>query len=160
MNQDTRKQKIDVDRIDLEREQEKTTDQPGLIAFPHTVGGAVIKPEDKGKIKGRAVSAMRQQTDSQMQQLYEQAQTLARQAQAIKDRVDISERIYQAEMNFEPIIAHTYYLYQKKNSTDVLSLVSPKEWGKNHPYKSYVAKVTLLSDHTWEVEPADQSDNH
>ncbi|WKN40541.1 DUF2452 domain-containing protein [Tunicatimonas pelagia] len=154
MSQDTQKQKIDIDRIDLDKEREKTTDQPGLIAFPHTVGGAVIKPEDQGKIKGRAVSAMRQQTDKQMQQLYEQAQTLARQAQAIKERVDISERIYEAEMNFEPIIAHTYFLYQKKSGTDVLSLVSPQEWGKSHPYEAYVAKVTLLSDHTWEVEAA------
>jgi 3-dehydroquinate synthetase len=153
MSQDTQKQKIDVDRIDLEKERENTTDQPGLIAFPHTVGGAVIKPEDQGKMKGRAVSAMRQQTDRQMRQLYEQAQTLARQAQAIKDRVDISERIYEAEMNFEPIIAHTYFLYQKKDETDVLSLVSPEEWGRSYPFKAYVAKVTLLSDHTWEVEP-------
>jgi len=153
MNQDTQKQKIDVDRIDLEKEREKTTEQPGLIAFPHTVGGAVIKPEDQGKMKGRAVSAMRQQTDQQMRQLYEQAQTLARQAQAIKNRVDISERIYEAEMSFEPIIAHTYYLYQKKDETDVLSLVAPEEWGRSYPFKTYVAKVTLLSDHTWEVEP-------
>ncbi len=156
MSQDTKKQKIDVDQIDLEKEREKTTDQPGLIAFPHTVGGAVIKPEDKGKIKGRSVSAMRQQTDRQMRQLYEQAQTLARQAQEIKDRVDISERIYEADMNFEPIISHTYYLYQKKNGTDVLTLVSPEEWGKSHPYKSFVAEVTLLSDHTWEVKPASE----
>ncbi len=153
MSQDTQKQKIDIDRIDLEKEREKTTEQPGLIAFPHTVGGAVIKPEDQGKMKGRAVSAMRQQTDRQMRQLYEQAQTLARQAQAIKDRVDISERIYEAEMNFEPIIAHTYFLYQKKDETDVLSLVAPEEWGRSYPFKAYVAKVTLLSDHTWEVEP-------
>ena len=153
MSQDTQKQKIDVDQIDLEKEREKTTEQPGLIAFPHTVGGAVIKPEDQGKMKGRSVSAMRQQTDRQMRQLYEQAQTLARQAQAIKDRVDISERIYGAEMNFEPIIAHTYFLYQKKDKTDVLSLVSPEEWGRSYPFKAYVAKVTLLSDHTWEVEP-------
>ena len=154
MRQDTQKQKIDVERIDLEKEREKTAEQPGLIAFPHTVGGAVIRPEDEGKMKGRAVSAMRQQTDRQMRQLYEQAQTLARQAQAIKERVEISERIYEAEMNFEPIIAHTYYLYQKKRGTDVLSLISPEEWGRNPPYESYVAKVTLLSDHTWEVEPA------
>ena len=154
MSQDTRKQKINIDQIDLEKEREKATEQPGLIAFPHMVSGAVIKPEDQGKMKGRAVSAMRQQTDRQMRQLYEQAQTLARQAQAIKERVDISERIYEAEMNFEPIIAHTYYLYQKKNGIDVLSLISPEEWGRSYPFESYVAKVTLLSDHTWEVEPA------
>ena len=149
-----KKNKIDLDKIDLEKMEEMTTDQPGLIAFPHSVGGAVIKPEDQGKMKGRSVSAMRQQTERQMQQLYEQAQTLARQAQAIQHRVEVSERIYTAQMNFEPIIAHTYYLYERSDGTDVLSMVSPLEWGKRVPFETYLAKVTLLSDHTWEVEPA------
>ncbi len=150
------KNKIEVDKIDLEKEKEKTTETPGLIEFPHTVGGALIKPEDKGKIKGRAVSAMRQQTERQMRQLYEQAQTLARQAHAIKNRVEISERIYKAQMNFEPIIGHTYYFYERNDGSDVLSMVSPAEWGKKIPFKSYMARVTLLSDHTWEVEKADE----
>lgn len=157
MSQETDKQKIDVSKIDLDKEREKTTDQPGIIAFPHTVGGAVIRPDDQGKVKGRAVSAMRQQTDRQMRQLYEQAQTLAKQAQVIKERVEVSERIYQSEMNFEPIISKTYYLYQKKNDIDVLSLVSPEEWGSKHPFKNFVATVTLLADHTWDVQLADES---
>ena len=152
-----KKNKIDLDKIDLEKMEEMTTDQPGLIAFPHSVGGAVIKPEDQGKMKGRSVSAMRQQTERQMQQLYEQAQTLARQAQAIQHRVEVSERIYTAQMNFEPIIAHTYYLYERSDGTDVLSMVSPQEWGRKVPFESYLAKVTLLSDHTWDVEPAKSS---
>lgn len=150
-----KKNKIDIDKIDLEKMEEMTTDQPGLIAFPHAVGGAVIKPEDQGKMKGRSVSAMRQQTERQMQQLYEQAQTLARQAQAIQHRVEVSERIYTAQMNFEPIIAHTYYLYERHDDTDVLSMVSPAEWGRKIPYPTYLAKVTLLSDHTWDVELAE-----
>ena len=152
-----KKNKVDISKIDLDKMEEMTTDQPGLIAFPHTVGGAVIKPEDQGKMKGRSVSAMRQQTERQMQQLYKQAQTLARQAQAIQHRVEVSERIYTAQMNFEPIIAHTYYLYERADGTDVLSMVSPAEWGKKAPYAAYLAKVTLLSDHTWDVEqPEDE----
>lgn len=151
------KNKIDLEKIDLDKMEEMTTDRPGLIAFPHTVGGAVIKPEDEGKMKGRSLSAMRQQTDRQMQQLYEQAQTLARQAQAIQHRVNVSERIYTAQMNFEPIIAHTYYLYERSDGEDVLSMVSPSEWGKKIPFASYLAKVTLLSDHTWDVEVANSS---
>ena len=139
--------------------EEMVTDQPGLIAFPHSVGGAVIKPEDQGKMKGRSVSAMRQQTERQMQQLYEQAQTLARQARAIQHRVEVSERIYTAQMNFEPIIAHTYYLYERSDGTDVLSMVSPAEWGRRLPYESFLAKVTLLSDHTWDVASAGSEEN-
>ena len=149
-----KKNKIDLDKIDLEKMEEMTTEQPGLIAFPHSVGGAVIKPEDQGKMKGRSVTAMRQQTERQMQQLYEQARTLARQAQAIQHRVEVSERIYTAQMNFEPIIAHTYYLYERSDGTDVLSMVSPREWGRRIPFKTYLAQVTLLADHTWDVTPA------
>ena len=47
----TDKQKIDVEKIDLERFKEKTADKPGTLTFPHSVGGVVIKPEDKGKSK-------------------------------------------------------------------------------------------------------------
>ena len=150
-----KKNKIDISRIDLDKMEEMTTDQPGLVAFPHSVGGAVIKPEDQGKMKGRSVSAMRQQTERQMQQLYEQAQTLARQARSIQHRVEVSERIYVAQMNFEPIIGHTYYFYERADGTDVLSMVSPSEWGRRIPFERYVAEVTLLSDHTWEVKRAE-----
>ena len=153
-----KKNKIDITKIDLDKMEEMTTDQPGLVAFPHSVGGAVIKPEDQGKIKGRSVSAMRQQTERQMQQLYEQAQTLARQARYIQHRVEVSERIYTAQMSFDPIIGHTYYFYERTDGTDVLSMVSPREWGRRMPFARYVAEVTLLSDHTWEVKRAEETE--
>lgn len=143
--------KTDVDKIDLDKEREKITETPGIIAFPHTVGGAVIRPEDAGKIKGRALSAMREQTSRQMNQLYRQAQLLADQAREIQLRAEISERIYTSDMNFEPLVGHTYYLYEREDGTDLLSIIGPSEWGKNRKYKKFLAKVKLLSDHTWEV---------
>ncbi len=142
---------IDVDKIDLEKEREKITENPGLIAFAHTVGGALIKPEDKGKIKGRAMAAMQEQTERQMSQLYQQMQVLAEQAQSLKSRVLISERIYQSQINFEPLIGKTYYLYERKDGSDLLSLVSPEEWGSPLPFNKHLASVKLLSDHTWDV---------
>lgn len=147
----TKAKKVDINNIDLDEMKEKSSDYPGLISFPHSVGGAVIKPEDKGKIKGRAMAAMEEQTNSQLQQLYEQMHTIARQAKEIKNRVKVSERIYLAQMNFEPIIGQIYYLYTKDNDLDVLSMISPVEWGRRIPFKVYLAKVKLLSDHTWEV---------
>ena len=71
-----KKNEIDISKIDLEKMKEKTTDQPGLLPYAHTSGGAVIKPEDLGKIRGKSVLAMHQQTDNQMQQLYDQMETL------------------------------------------------------------------------------------
>ncbi len=142
---------------------DKIAQTPGLLPFAHTVGGAVIKPEDMGKVKGRAVTAMRQQTDMQMAQIYKQMELLVEQAKRIKERIDVSERIYTAAVGFEPLIGQTYYMYQRKDGTDLLSLVAPQEWGRSFPFKKYMAKVTMLADHTWDVtyheEEAEESDS-
>lgn len=133
----------------------KTVQNPGLIPFAHTVGGAIIRPEDMGKVKSKSLTSMRQQTDMQMGQLYKQMQLLAEQANHIKKRVEISERIYQTEMKFEPLISHSYYLYERDGETDFLSMIAPNEWGKSKKFVRCISKVTLLADHTWDVADVD-----
>jgi hypothetical protein len=136
---------------------DKVAQNPGLLPYAHTAGGAVIKPEDTAKTKGRSILAMRQQTDRQMNQLYEQMEVLAKQAKMIADRKEISERIYDAAMGFEPIISETYYMYEKEDGSDLLSLVAPHEWGRSFKYSRYLAKVILLADHTWDVTYNEES---
>lgn len=131
---------------------DKVAENPGLMAYAHSVGGAVIKPIDMGKAKGKAVLAMRQQTERQLTQIYQQMATLAQQAKELRQRVDVSERIYAAHMNFEPVLNETYYVYEKEDGSDVLSMVAPGEWGRSYKYSRYIAKVTMLADHTWHVE--------
>ncbi len=143
--------KIDVEQIDMEKMAEMTTPNPGTLEFPHSVGAAMIKPEDKGKIKGRSLSAMYEQTDMDMKQIYDQMQLLATQAKTIKNRVDVSERIYQAQMSFQPLIGKVYHLYMKSDQTDTLSLIGPKEWGRSKPFDKFIATVKLLADHTWDI---------
>jgi hypothetical protein len=125
---------------------------PGLLGYAHTSGSAVIRPDDMGKIKGKAQMAMRQQTQDQLNKLYRQIELLGKQAQDINHRIEISERIYDAQMNFEPIVNHHYYLYEKPDGKDMLSMVGPKEWGRKFPFTRFLAKVFLLADHTWFVE--------
>ena len=148
-NQETRP--IDINAIDLEKMKEKITETPSLLPYAHTVGGAIIKPEDGGKIKANALEAMYQQTDMQMEQLYKQMQLLAEQAKDIQHRKDISERVYQAEMRFEPLIGRIYYLYERAGKADVLSLIAPHEWGRSKKYDRCIASLKLLADHTWEI---------
>jgi Protein of unknown function (DUF2452) len=130
---------------------DKVAENPGLLPYAHNAGSAIIKPEDLGKIKGKSILAMRQQTDKQMGQLAEQMQTLLKQANEIKQRVSLSERIYDANIGFEPIIGHNYYVYERENGQDLISLVAPHEWGRSFKYSRYIGKVYLLADHTWEV---------
>ncbi len=132
-------------------DKDKVAENPGLLPYAHTVGGVAIKPDDKAKVKGLAVTAMRQQTDMQMEQIYKQMELLAQQAKALQDRKIISEKIYEANIGFQPIINKVYHVYEKKDGTATLSLVSPDEWGKSLPYEKFLATVRLLADHTWDV---------
>jgi hypothetical protein len=132
-------------------DKDKTADNPGLIPFAHHVGSAVIKPTDMGKVKSRALLAMEQQTHLQMKQIYEQIEKLAEQANKIKKRVEVSNEIYGCVMGFEPVIGHLYHLYEKEDGVKILSMIGPNEWGKSFPFKSHLASVRMLGDHTWEV---------
>ncbi len=130
---------------------EKITETPHTLSYGHHTGSAVVRPEDLGKKKGLAVSAMEHQTDMQLQQIYEQMQLLANQAKQLQDRKAISEVIYLAEMRFEPVINHVYHLYKKMDGTHLLSLIAPNQWGKTKNDYEFVATVRLLADHTWEI---------
>ncbi len=131
---------------------DKITENPHALEYGHHVGSAVIKPEDIGKQKGRALTAMEYQTDQQLNQLYEQMQVLAEQAKKINKRKEISERIYQASFRFDPIINHIYHLYEDEDLTQILSIIAPTEWGRSRKNNyTYVATIRLLADHTWDI---------
>lgn len=132
-------------------DKDKIAENPHLLPYAHTVGGSVIKPIDKGRVKGLAVSAMYDQTEMQLDQIREQVTLLAAQAEKIHQRVRISEKIYLADINFKPLIGHTYHLYERKNGKEILSMIGPNEWGKSMPFENFVATATLLSDHTWDI---------
>jgi hypothetical protein len=132
-------------------DKDKTTENPHNLPYAHTVGGAVIQPIDKGKVKGKAMAAMYEQTESQMNQLKEQMQLIANQAQKLHARIEISEKIYAADMGFEPLIGHTYHLYERKNGNWVLSMVGPNDWGRSFPFEKFISTVKMLSDHTWDI---------
>lgn len=153
------KKKIDITKLDLSEMKEKTAENPGSLPYPHHAGSAIVRPEDLGKINGRAIAAMQSQTDMQMSQIYRQMQLLADQAKAIQARVSYSERIYHAQTSFEPLINHHYYLYQKEDGNDFLSMIAPDEWGRKKSFSHFLAEVKLLADHTWEIVKENNKDN-
>ncbi len=131
-------------------DKDKVAENPGLLPYPHHVGGIVIKPEDTGKIKSRALTAMREQTNIQMNQIQKQVELLMQQANDLKERIDISEKIYLADLSFEPIIGQVYHLYIKEEIYKLL-LIGPEDWGKMPATLHYVGTVKMLGDHTWDV---------
>ena len=123
--------------------------QMSVLPYSTSAAGAVIKPTEEGVIRHKSLSAMEEQTNMQLDQIRKQIELLALQAQEIQMRKELSMIIYNAKISFAPVIGSIYYLYEKNDNSHVVSMVSPKEWGGNGPFKSFIAKVKLLADHTW-----------
>jgi hypothetical protein len=123
--------------------------QLSVLPYSASVSGAVIKPNEEGIIKHKALTAMEQQTNMQLEQIRKQIELLALQAHEIQKRKELSLMIYNARLSFKPNIGQVYYMYEKQDDSFMLSLISPKEWGKNGPFKKFIAGVQLLADHTW-----------
>lgn len=144
------KRKVDYSKRVL-IDEDKITHNPHNLPYAHNVGSAIIFPDDKDRIKSNAMSAMVEQTNLQMKQIYDQMELLIDQANRLKHRVEISEDIYGAEMGFKPITGHTYHLYEKEDGGKVLSMIGPEEWARECKYEKYIATARLMGDHTWDV---------
>lgn len=123
--------------------------QLSVLPYAAGVAGAIVKPTEEGVIKHKALLAMEEQTNMQLDQIRRQIELLALQAQEIQKRKELSQKIYTAQLAFKPNIGQTYYLYEKKDGNYMLSLVAPKEWGGHGPFKKFESAVQLLADHTW-----------
>lgn len=123
--------------------------QLSVLPYSASVSGAVIRHNEEGLIKHKALTAMEEQTNMQLEQIRKQIELLALQAQEIQKRKELSMMIYEAKLTFKPNIGQLYYLYEKKDGNHMLSLIAPKEWGGAGPFKRFVAAVKLLADHTW-----------
>lgn len=124
--------------------------QMSVLPYSASVSGAVIKPTQEGVIRHKVLTAMEEQTNMQLDQIKKQVELLAMQAQAIQARKELSMIVYSAKLNFQPNIGQTYHVYQNNDNSYMISMISPKEWGRSSKsYKSHYAKVQLLADHTW-----------
>ena len=132
-------------------DKDKTAEFPNLLPYPHNVGSIMVKPEDVGKLKSRALSAMEEQTNKQLFQIQKQVELLAQQANSIKQRIDISLKIYTAQMSFEPFVGNEYHLYEQEGIYKLM-MIAPDEWGRTkRDNLHFISTVKLLSDHTWEI---------
>jgi predicted transcriptional regulator len=129
---------------------DKITETPSTLPYAHHVGSALIRPDDLKGLRSKALSSMEEQTEMQLDQIREQIDLLAKQAQKLVQRRQASFDVYRAKIGFEPLIGKTYYLYERKDGSTLLSMISPDSWRKM-PFEQFLNAVKLLADHTWEV---------
>lgn len=129
-------------------DKEKITDSPHTLPYAHNIGSAVITPIDKRGVKGSSLATVEEQAEMQLNEIREQLELLLKQAKNIKERVAFSQQVYEADINFVPVVGEIYYMYEKEDGSYIISMVAPYEW-KKIPYKSFTGSIKLLADRTW-----------
>lgn len=128
---------------------DKIAEDANLLPYGSSLSAPAFKAVETLKNKSLDVNAMEMQTDMQLDQIKQQIELLASQANKIQARKDLSAHIYNADMGFKPEINHNYFLYRRNDGSTVLSMIAPSEWRKC-PYE-FMNKVLLLADHTWDI---------
>jgi hypothetical protein len=103
--------------------------QMSVLPYAASVAGALIKPTEEGVIRHKALTAMEEQTNMQLDQIRKQIELLALQAQEIQRRKELSMKIYNAKLSFKPEIGQVYYLYLKDQQQHTISLYLLKNGG-------------------------------
>jgi len=108
-----------------------------LLPYATNVGAPIIKTDDVVSWKNRGISNVNKEFESKFNELKLQYQKLMNEYQW-------NELIYNAKFSFEPIVGEIYHLYIKEDGTYFLSIISPKEWNKEH-----IGTFQLNSDKKW-----------
>jgi hypothetical protein len=86
---------------------------------------------------------------SKLTVIAEQVRFLQEQARKVLEEARLSNLIHKTACNFKKVPGKTYYIYkQRKNPEDeMLSMISPQEWGPGGP--EFVAGYRLEYDMSW-----------
>ncbi len=93
-----------------------------------------------------------QQAQKEFENLKQIADVINKQAQQIKERLEISELIYQAEYSFSPVAGGEYWLV-KDIEKDILTVcvLGPNDWSTEAPNNyEYISKIKYLANGLWE----------
>lgn len=92
------------------------------------------------------------QAQQEFDNLKQIADVINKQALQIKDRLEVTEMIYQAEYNFEPVSDETYWVAKDlKKDIFILCVLGPKDWSTSPPeHYKYISKVRFLANGLWE----------
>jgi hypothetical protein len=93
-----------------------------------------------------------QQAQKEFENLKQIADVINKQAQQIKERLEISELIYHAEYNFIPVAGGNYWLVKDiKKDMLIVCMLGPTDWSTEPPKNyQYISKIKYLANGLWE----------
>jgi hypothetical protein len=92
------------------------------------------------------------QAQKEFENLKQIADVINKQAQQIKERLEITELVYNAERSFTPVVGTSYWIIKdtEKNNIKIV-ILGPKDWSTEPPKNyEYITEVCYLPNGLWE----------
>ncbi len=121
---------------ELQLLRDKSTDNPGLLPYPHHIGSAPIKPENTSNFVNRGVSKVNHEFKDRFERLRKEYESLL-------EEYEWNKIIYESDLRFEPVVGEIYHLYNNSGKK-FISLIGPNEWDQE-----YLGTFKLSSDLKW-----------
>ena len=109
-----------------------------FLPYPVSTLSPPIIPNDLTSFKSRGISQVERDLQQKLQEIRETDL-------ATIDHFNWNKLVYEADIQFEPIIGGTYHLYDMRGRK-MLSMISPDEWPQKH-----LATVRLNMDRQWKI---------
>ncbi|MEP2775761.1 MAG: DUF2452 domain-containing protein [Luteolibacter sp.] len=110
-----------------------------FMPYPVSTLSPKIIPTDLSSFKSRGISEVERELQQKLIEIREQYL-------ATIDHFNWNKLIYEADINFEPIVGETYHLYEIRGRK-LLSMIGPDQWNHKH-----LATVRLNVDRQWKLE--------
>ena len=111
---------------------------PAFLPYPVSTLSPPIVPTDLTSFKSRGISEVERDLRQKLEEIRElYLKTI--------DHFNWNKLVYEAEIQFEPIVGGTYHLYEMRGRR-MLSMISPQEWHQKH-----LATVRLNVDRKWKI---------
>jgi hypothetical protein len=136
-------------------------DRRHALPYPMELGSPAFQPIAIAEAKDLSINTARAHAQQEYDRIMEQAAVLIRQAQALQDRLTMSERVIAADWGFAERHGTNYYLYLNTHTgRETLSLIAPADWqGRCPDHLQYQATVQKQGDSTW-AEVTEQGATH
>jgi len=92
------------------------------------------------------VSLVKTEASKKMLDVFEsERDEIIKRIEKLYEEYNDSIMVWESKISFEPVVGHTYYLYEF-NNVKTLSLISPEQWDK---FDSFIGEFKLTSDRKW-----------
>lgn len=134
---------MDIDKKDMMKR--------SSLPYPMELGSPSFFPIDAHKEKDILLNISKLNAKQEYERIMEQVAVLKKQADALSNRMQVSEIMHKCIYGFKAVHGKKYYVYYNSFSDEnTLSLNGPNSWSAFPGYYTYIMTVRLMGDSTWE----------